>query len=133
LAWESQSKDTPKETHHIINLVNYDQSSLDDEPKEVYAAEMVWPTKAKQSSCTSLPLVQNNRQEEAKFTCNVAKCNKIFDELVKSDNIKMNHTIPPADELKGRHIVNGTILFLTLLMIAMCFSNKHNRPLMRAD
>jgi hypothetical protein len=33
-------------THHSINLVNYDQSSSDDEPKEVHAAEMVWPAKA---------------------------------------------------------------------------------------
>jgi hypothetical protein len=33
LACESQSKDTPKAAHHNINLVNYDQSSSDDEPK----------------------------------------------------------------------------------------------------
>ena len=41
-------------------------------------------------------------QEEIKFTFNVAKCDKIFDELVKSGNIKMTHNIPPIDELKRK-------------------------------
>jgi hypothetical protein len=36
------------------------------------------------------------------FTFNVVKCDKIFDELVKSDNIKMTHTISPTDELKRK-------------------------------
>jgi hypothetical protein len=57
--------------------------------------------KAKSSVCSSLPSVQKNRQE-VKFTFNVAKCDKIFDELVKNGNIKLTHTIPPMDELK-RH------------------------------
>jgi hypothetical protein len=42
------------------------------------------------------------RQEEVKFTFNVGKCDKIFDELLKNDNIKINHTVPPTDELKRR-------------------------------
>jgi hypothetical protein len=46
--------------------------------------------------------VQKNRQEEVKFTFNVAKCDKIFDELVKSCNIKVTRTIPPLNEIKGR-------------------------------
>jgi hypothetical protein len=37
-----------------------------------------------------------------KFTFNVTKCDKIFDELVKSGNIKMTHTIPPVDEVKRK-------------------------------
>jgi hypothetical protein len=52
--YECRSKDTPRIARHNINLVNYDQSSSDEEPKEVYAVEMVWPTKAKPSSCSSL-------------------------------------------------------------------------------
>jgi hypothetical protein len=123
LACESRSKEIPKATCHSINLVNYDQSSSDDEPKEVYAAEMVWPAKAR-PSCTSLQPVLKNQQEKVKFTFNVAKYDKIFDELVQSDNIKMTHTIPPTDELKGKHIANGTIIFLTLLMMAMCFADR---------
>jgi hypothetical protein len=45
--------------------------------------------------------VQKNKQE-VKFIFNVAKCDKIFDELVKSRNIKLTHIIPPRDELKRR-------------------------------
>jgi hypothetical protein len=41
-------------------------------------------------------------QEEVKFIFNVGKCDKIFDELLKNDNIKINHTVPPVDELKCR-------------------------------
>jgi hypothetical protein len=43
LACESRSKDTAKMVHHNVHMVDYDQSSPDDEPQEVYAAEMVWP------------------------------------------------------------------------------------------
>jgi hypothetical protein len=46
--------------------------------------------------------VQKKRQEEVKFTFNVGKCDKIFDELLKNGNIKINHTVPSADELKRR-------------------------------
>jgi hypothetical protein len=54
----------------------------------VYAAEMVWPKQAKSSACSSLQLVQKKRQEEAKFTFNVGKCDKIFDELLKMATLK---------------------------------------------
>jgi hypothetical protein len=50
---------------------------------DVYTTELVWPTKAKSSACSSLHPVQKNQQEEVKFTLNVAKCDKIFDELLK--------------------------------------------------
>jgi hypothetical protein len=49
---------------------------------------MDWPSKAKPSSITPLQLVQKNRQEEEKFTLNVAKCDKIFDELGKAATLK---------------------------------------------
>jgi hypothetical protein len=66
----------------------------------VYVAELVWSTKDKPLSCSSLQLVQKNRQEEVEFTFNIAKCDKIFDELLKSGNIKITHIIPPTDELE---------------------------------
>jgi hypothetical protein len=44
--------------------------------------------------------IQKKRQEEVEFTINIGKCDKIFDELLKNGNIKINHTIPSADELK---------------------------------
>jgi hypothetical protein len=60
------------------------------------------PKQAKSSACSSLQPVQKKQQEEIKFTFNVGKCDKIFDELLKNGNIKINHTIPSVDELKRR-------------------------------
>jgi hypothetical protein len=85
---------------HNVHIVECDQSSSDDESTEVYAAEMVWPKQAKSSACSSLQPVQKKRQKEVKFTFNVGKCDKIFDELLKNGNIKINHTVPSVDELK---------------------------------
>jgi hypothetical protein len=39
---------------------------------------------------------------EVEFTFDVAKFDKIFDELHKADYIKMCHTIPPLDVLKQK-------------------------------
>ena len=100
MAYKSRSKDTYKTTRHNIHIVDCDESSIDDESSEVYAAKLVWPTKAKPPTCFALQLVQKSWQEEVKFTFNVAKCDKIFDELLKSGNFKINHSIPSADELK---------------------------------
>jgi hypothetical protein len=100
LACESRFKETSKSAARIIHIVEHDNS--DDESVDVYTAEFVWPTKDKSSACSSLQPVQKNRQEEIKFTFNVAKCDRIFDELLKNGNIKLTHTIPPMEELK-RH------------------------------
>jgi hypothetical protein len=58
-------------------------------------AEFVWPTKANSSTHSHLHSVQNGR---VKFTFNVAKCDKIFDELFKNGNIKLSQTIPPMEK-----------------------------------
>jgi hypothetical protein len=39
-------------------------------------------------------------QDDIKYTFDVAKCKKIFDELRKGDDIKLSHTLPPLEELK---------------------------------
>jgi hypothetical protein len=88
LACESQSKETAKAIRHNVHIVECDQSSSDDESKEVYVTEMVWPKQAKSSACSSLQPVQKKRQEEVKFTFNVGKCDKIFDELQKMATLK---------------------------------------------
>jgi hypothetical protein len=98
LACESRCKETSKSVARTIHLVERDSS--DNESIDVYITELVWPTKAKSSACSSLQPVQKNRQE-VKFTFNLTKCDKIFDELLKNDNIKLTHTIP-LDELKRR-------------------------------
>jgi hypothetical protein len=121
LACESQSKELVKTVHHNIHIVEHNQSSSDNEPKEFYTAEMVWPEQAKSLACSSLQSVQKKQQEEVKFTFNVDKCDKIFDELLKNGNIKIDYTVPPADELKCRayckwhnsfsHATNDCIVF----------------------
>ena len=45
---------------------------------------------------------KKNRQEELKFTFDVSKCDRIFDELLKNGNIRLSQAIPSLDELK-RH------------------------------
>jgi hypothetical protein len=81
MAYESQFKETSKSPARTIYLVERDSS--DDESADVYTAELVWLTKAKSFVCSSLQPVQKNHQEYVKFTVNVAKYDKIFDELLK--------------------------------------------------
>jgi hypothetical protein len=88
LACESRSKGTAKTICHNVHIVECDQSSSDDESKEVYAAEMVWAKEAKSSACSSLQSVQKKWHEEVKFIFNVGKCYKIFDELLKMVTLK---------------------------------------------
>ena len=101
LAQESRSKDArSKSDRPNIHVLNNDSS--DDKNGEVYAAEFVWPSKAKSYSCASLKPIHKNRQEDIKFIFDVSKCDKIFDELHKNGYIKFAYTIPPLDELKRR-------------------------------
>jgi hypothetical protein len=83
-------------------IIDYDSDSSNDSDREVYAAEFIWPSKEKAYSCSSLKPASKGRQQEIKFTFDVSKCDRIFDELLKYGNIKLTHTIPPLDELK-RH------------------------------
>ena len=94
------AKDTFKPHRSNTHIIDRDSDSSDDENKEVYAAEFVWPSKAKPGSVPSLKPIQNNRQEELKFTFNISKCDWIFDELLKNGNIRLSHAIPSPDELK---------------------------------
>jgi hypothetical protein len=96
LACKSRSKELPCHDEHC------DNSSSDDEPKELHVDKLVWSAKANLSACSFLQLVQKNRQGEFEFTFNVARCDKMFDELLKSRNIKLSHTIPLTEELKRR-------------------------------
>jgi hypothetical protein len=100
LTSKSRFKETSKSASRTIHLIERDSS--DDESVDVYTAEFVWPTKAKSSVCSSLQPVQKNQQEKIKFTFNVAKCDRIFDDLLKNGNIKLTHNIDPMEELK-RH------------------------------
>jgi len=72
----------------------------DDEDNEVYAVEFVWSSNDKPSTCASLKPIPKNRHDEIKYTFDVTKCDRIFDELAKLGKIKFSHTIPSMEELK---------------------------------
>ena len=62
----------------------------------------MWSPNDKPSTCASLKPIPKNRHDEVKYTFNVSKCYRIFDELARLGKIKFSHTIPPVDELKRR-------------------------------
>ena len=64
--------------------------------------KLVWSSEAIPYSCSSLKSIQNNRREESRFTFDVSKCDRIFDELPRDGNIKLSHAIPPLEKLKRR-------------------------------
>ena len=97
----NKEKENYKPRRSNVYMVDYDSDSSNDDG-EVYVTEFVWPSKAKASSCASLKPASKGQQEELKFTFDVSKCDHIFDELHKSGNIKLTHTLPPLDELKRR-------------------------------
>ena len=105
LAAESQSKELHEShRHHHPNThaLEYHSDSSDDESKDVYAAEFVWSPNDKPSTCASLKPIPKNRHDEVKYTFDVSKCDRIFDELARLGKIKFSHTIPSVDELKRR-------------------------------
>jgi hypothetical protein len=105
LAQESRSKDVKdsyktKTDRSRMHLIDYNSSS--DDEVDVYAAEFVWPSKAKPYACNSLKPIRKNREEEIKFTFDIGKCDKIFYALLQDKIIKIAHTLPPFEELKRR-------------------------------
>ena len=90
------------ESHQSNRHVDCESDNSDDEKRGVCVAELVRPSEAIPYSCSSLKPIQKNRQEEARFTFDVSKCDRIFDELLRDGNIKLSHAIPPLEELKRR-------------------------------
>src|SRR6185436_14288017 len=91
------AKDAHK-THQSIHVEC--KSDSDNEKKKAYVAEFIWPSDAKPCSCSSLKPIPKNRQEQARFTFDVSKCDRILDEFLRSGNIKLSHVILPLEELK---------------------------------
>jgi len=105
LAAESRSKELQESHRHhrpYTHALEYHSDSSDDESKEVYAAEFVWLSNDKSSTCASLKPIPKNRHDEVKYTFHMSKCDRIFDELARLGNIKFSHTILSVDELKRR-------------------------------
>ena len=84
---------------HTFDVVS---DCSDDESKECNAAEIRWPAENKLVTCPSLKPIHKNRGEEVKFTFDVSKCDRIFDELLKIGCIRINYTLPSADEIKKK-------------------------------
>jgi hypothetical protein len=93
-------------------------------PKKIQVVELVWPAKAKSASRSPMHSTQKGR---AKFTFNVAKYDKIFDELFKNGNIKLSHTIPPIEELKRCVYCKWHGSFFITPMIVISSIDKYNR------
>jgi hypothetical protein len=124
----NKEKDNFKSHRSNVHIIDYDFYISNDSDKEVYAAEFVWPSKEKSNSCSSLKPASKGRQEEIKFTFDVSKCDRIFDELLKSGNIKLTHTIPPLEELKRRAYCKFHNLFSHAINDCNVFRRRFNRP-----
>jgi hypothetical protein len=92
--------------------------------------EWSWGSKSKPFICSSLKPASKSRQDEMRYTFKVAKYDMIFDYLLQEKQIKLpcGHVIPSLEQLKSMHIVNGIILILMLLMIAIFSIDRFNRP-----
>ena len=58
------AKDTFKPRRSNTHILDHDSNGSDDDGKKVYAAEFVWPSKAKPGPVPSLKPIQKNRQED---------------------------------------------------------------------
>jgi hypothetical protein len=96
------TKEIARMSHHEVHMVEHSSESSDDEFSKVLTSEFVWPSKAKSLTCDALKLTHKEWQDDIKYTFDVAKCDKIFDELHKDGYIKLSHTLLPLEELKRR-------------------------------
>jgi hypothetical protein len=97
-----ESHETYKSNRHNVHVVDDHSDCSDDDNKEIYPAEIKWPAENKMVTCPSLKPIHKNQGEEMKFTFDFSKCDRIFDELLKFGYIRINYTLPSADELKRR-------------------------------
>jgi hypothetical protein len=99
---ENQIKNTKEIVRPSCREVHVVEHSSDDESNKVLTGEFDWPSKAKSLACDVLKPIHKNRQDDIKYTFDVAKCDKIFDGLHKGGYIKISHTLPPLEDLKWR-------------------------------
>jgi len=97
-----ESRDSYKSHRSNVHAFDGHSDSSDDESKECMATEIRWLAENKHITCPSLKPIQKNRNEEVKFTFDVSKCDRIFDELLKIGCLRINYTLPSIDELRKR-------------------------------
>jgi hypothetical protein len=66
-----------------VNMVEYSSGSSDDEEANMCVAEWNWGSKSKPYICSSLKSASKNRQDEMRYTFDIAKCDRIFDYLLQ--------------------------------------------------
>jgi hypothetical protein len=98
--------------------------SAPTKPKKLQVAELVWSVKAKSAAPSPLHLTAKGKIKSA---LNVARYDKIFDELLKNDNIKLSHTIPPIEALKTCIYYKWHDSFLHNTNDCNVFVDKYNR------
>jgi hypothetical protein len=83
-------------------MVEYSSESSDDETADMCVAEWNWASKSKPFVCSSLKLASKNWQDEMHYTFDFAKCDEIFDCLLKEKQIKLpsNHVMSSSGQLK---------------------------------
>jgi hypothetical protein len=93
-----RSSDKPRNEHHI-NTIEYNSESSNDEEADMCVAEWSWGSKSKPFVCTSLKLASKSRQDEMRYTFDIAKCDNIFDYLLQEKQIKLptGHIIPSLE------------------------------------
>jgi hypothetical protein len=88
LACESRSNETTKTIRNNVHIVECDQSSSDDESKEVYATEMVWPKQAKYLACSSLQQSKRNDKRRLNLHLMLVKVTKYWTSYSKMATLK---------------------------------------------
>ena len=76
-------KKSNEKLNRPVYVLSCDSNCSDDEGKDFHVTEFVWRSSDKPCTCGSLKTVQKNRQDNIKFTFDVSKCDRIFDELLR--------------------------------------------------
>lgn len=84
------------------HVIEYHSDTLDDDCAKCYLAKFAWPPTSKNVTTPCLKPIQKNRKDDMKFTFDPAKCEIIFDELLRNGYIKLSHALPSPEELKRR-------------------------------
>jgi hypothetical protein len=97
----SRTSDKPSNERHV-NTTEYSSDSLDEEEADMCIAEWSWGSKSKPFVCSSLKLASKSRQDEMRYTFDVAMCGRIIDYLLQEKQIKLpsGHVIPSSKQLK---------------------------------
>jgi hypothetical protein len=97
----SRTSDKPSNERHV-NTTEYSSDSLDEEEADMCIAGWSWGSKSKPFVCSSLKLASKSRQDEMRYTFDVAMCGRIIDYLLQEKQIKLpsGHVIPSSKQLK---------------------------------